>query len=624
MVHRGFRTLGRALLGTLASAVLSASLSAQNTPPAAPIPPSPATPEQTVPPAQAPAYRPVPPAAPPQERQVPQQPDPKWVPVPLAAPIATGKDTYSSAYIPVDSWVYPAVMRLYSLGYVDSVFIGIRPWTRRSLLHMLNLTSETVLKSKDDEAIDIYESLRHELEDEEIAPGTSRGTIYGLETAYTRVMGIAGLPIRDSFHLGNTIVNDYGRPYAQGFNNVTGFSALTESGPFSLFVRSEYQHAPGTYGYTLAQATPLAADDQIALPFPYPLSTLAIGPIAAQNPFRIVEATLSAHVLGHELSFGKTDAWLGTAYGGGFAWSNNAENIYGFRIDRVEPLHVPLLSRLTGPFRYEFFVGSLKGHSVPNSPYIHSEKLSFKPTPNVEIGFQRSIIWGGEGHEPVTLHTFLKGFFSVENVTEAEKISREDPGARFAAFDASWRLPFLHHWLTFYVDSECHDDISPASAPRRADFRPGLYLSHLPKLPKVDLRVEGIDSDQPTSRSVQGQFTYWESIQKQGYTNKGQILGDWIGREGKGGQAWLTYHLSGNQQIQIEYRHNKNANDFIPNGSTENQITASTLLRVKKDVELNAWVKLDEWKAPFYKTGTQFDTTMAVQVTWHPKLHKIS
>ena len=43
----------------------------------------------------------------------------------------------SSIYIPVDSWVYPAMTRLYSLGYVDTMFLGMRPWTRRSLLHML-------------------------------------------------------------------------------------------------------------------------------------------------------------------------------------------------------------------------------------------------------------------------------------------------------------------------------------------------------------------------------------------------------------------------------------------------------------------------------------------------------
>jgi hypothetical protein len=33
--------------------------------------------------------------------------------------------------------------------------------------------------------------------------------------------------------------------------------------------------------------------------------------------------------------------------------------------------------------------------------------------------------------------------------------------------------------------------------------------------------------------------------------NKGNIVGDWIGRESKGGQAWLTYHLSPEEQVQI-------------------------------------------------------------------------
>ena len=32
--------------------------------------------------------------------------------------------TLGSPYIPVDSWVYPAVLRLYSLGYVDHVYLG--------------------------------------------------------------------------------------------------------------------------------------------------------------------------------------------------------------------------------------------------------------------------------------------------------------------------------------------------------------------------------------------------------------------------------------------------------------------------------------------------------------------
>jgi hypothetical protein len=102
------------------------------------------------------------------------------------------------------------------------------------------------------------------------------------------------------------------------------------------------------------------------------------------------------------------------------------KNIYDFEINRVEPLRIPLLSTVTGPFRYDFFVGSLKGHTYPNDPWVHMEKISFKPTRDLEFGFDRMAVWGGKGgtnpntgqpfSEPITLHTFLKSFFSFQNV----------------------------------------------------------------------------------------------------------------------------------------------------------------------------------------------------------------
>src|ERR1700689_5319124 len=41
-----------------------------------------------------------------------------------------------SAFIPVDSWVYPAVWRLYALGFLDTVSLGMRPYTGARLQHM--------------------------------------------------------------------------------------------------------------------------------------------------------------------------------------------------------------------------------------------------------------------------------------------------------------------------------------------------------------------------------------------------------------------------------------------------------------------------------------------------------
>jgi hypothetical protein len=41
----------------------------------------------------------------------------------------------------------------------------------------------------------------------------------------------------------------------------------------------------------------------------------------------VLEGYVSAHVVGHEVSFGKMDNWYGPGVGGGMAWSNNAENV---------------------------------------------------------------------------------------------------------------------------------------------------------------------------------------------------------------------------------------------------------------------------------------------------------
>jgi hypothetical protein len=540
---------------------------------------------------------------------------PPYAPVALKPP----SDRLSSVYIPVDSWMYPALTRLYSMGFLNTMYLGMRPYTRRSTLHMLIASKDAILNSDNEEAQDIFGKLWNELSAEIPSGNVERGFVYGLDSSYTRFLWINGPILRDSYHLGQTINNDYGRPYQSGFNNIAGASTTEEWGPFSLYVRGEYQHAPSGTGYSAALATQLSIIDQIS--FTGPQTTIPADPIVEQNPFRLVEAYASAHLLGHEISGGKTDAWLGPAAGSSMAWSNNAENIYSFRVNRIEPLNIRYLSKLLGPVRYDFFVGSLKGHMVPRSPWVHAEMFSFRPSENFEFGFQRTVIWGGAGHAPVTLHSFLRSFFSISDSTQTEKLSREDPGARFSDFNFSYRLPYLRHYVTFYVDSIVHDDVTPISAPRRASYRTGLYVSQIPKLNKLDFRVEAVSTDPGVGPAHNGQFAYWEIIQLQGYTNKGIIMGDWIGREAKGGQAWLTYHLSGNEWVQFEYLNKKTPFNFIPGGTTQNQFKWSVVKRLGRETELNAWVQYEGWKAPVYKPGLQKDTSVAVQLTWYPKLH---
>ncbi len=126
----------------------------------------------------------------------------------------------------------------------------------------------------------------------------------------------------------------------------------------------------------------------------------------------------------------------------------------------------------------------------------------------------------------------------------------------------------------------------------------------MPGIPKLDVRVEAASTDPPVSRSNGGHFMYYEGIQRQGYTNNGQLFGDWIGREDKGGQGWITYHLSGNEWIQVGHAQSKSREGLfeIPGvpgtattsgvpaveyGTTLNDINFQVVKRVGKDFEIN-------------------------------------
>jgi len=558
--------------------------------------------------------------------------------------------TLGSPFIPVDSWVYPAVLRLYSLGFIDNVFVGMRPWTRSSVGHMVEEAGARIedadAGAATDEAEGIYESLMRFLAEDAQGPCLALQGNTRIESVYSVARGISGTPLDDSYHLGSTIINDYGRPYENGFSNYTGASGYASAGRFTLYVRGEFQGAPSASGYSPALAQTLSAIDGTTYPstdptnFFLPQATIPMGPLASTTQGRFLEAYVSVQVLNHVISFGKQDDWLGPGVGGAMAYSNNAQNIYSFRIDRVEPLRIPLLSRLTGPFRYDFMVGPLRGHTYmpnpanpgglnpdlanvinPGNPWVHVEKISFRPTENLEFGFERTAIWGGKGHAPVTVGSFFRSFFSTTaGVSSVNKFGRNDPGARFGAFDFSYRLPFLRNWLTLYTDSEVHDDISPADAPRRAAYRPGIYLSHFPGIAKLDLRVEAASTDPSSSNgaSKNGRFLYWETIERQGYTNQGQLFGDWIGREDKGGQAWLTYHLSGDEWLQLSLRNQKATTYFIPGGTTLNDINFQVVKRIGKDFEINGNFTLEHWKAPIFLPGQQTVTTTTIQLTWFP------
>jgi membrane-associated phospholipid phosphatase len=515
----------------------------------------------------------------------------------------------SSTYIELDSWIYPAVERLAAMGVINSAYLGLRPWTRMSVYAMLANADESKADREGQKLLaDLKEEFKREQQlDQDELPNQA----IKIDRVYTRFQYISGNPLTDGFHFGQTIINDFGRPFGPGLQEISGFESRAEKGRFSFFVRGEYQHTPGTPGYNANVTQVLNSLDFT------PGKTY--GPVAAQNQFRLLDTYASINVLSNEITVGKQTFWWGPDDSTAMMINNNIEPIYAIRINRTIPLKVPLLSKLTGPIRYDNFFGRLEGNTSPADPFIYGNKISLHPTDNLEFGFSRQAIFAGTGLEPLTFHTFFKSFFSTSSGTYAGFNPRDTPGARHANFDFRYKLPYLRNWVTLYTDSFVHDDVSPIDAPRHAAIMPGIYLAKFPKFNKLDLHVEGGTTDPVTTRAEGGNYFYFEGNYKDSYNNKNQFMGSYLGREGTGGQAWATYWFNPKSTLMVGYRTVKVSHTFLPQGETQQDYYGTLNYEWKNGLGVQLMLQQERWVAPLLASGPQHDFTTRFGVFWEPK-----
>jgi membrane-associated phospholipid phosphatase len=526
-------------------------------------------------------------------------------------------------YVPLDSWVYPAFDRLMGLGLVDSGFAGQRPWTRSECARLLG-EAESKLQSGRDERSEagltvaaLQKEFRTELEG---SPGANVSK-FRLESIYSRVENISGMPLQDGYHFGQTQINDFGRPYSEGWNSVTGLSSYATSGPWVVYVRGELQTAPGTPALPLSVRQVIASADNL----PLPPGT----PVAPVNQFSLLDSYVGLNLRNWQVSFGKQSLWWGPGEGGPMMFSDNAAPITMFRINRVTPLKLPSIFGFLGPMRAEFFLGQLSGYEFifsPNGlvgqygqslnpqPTIHGERFSFKPTRNFEFGFSVTAVYGGPGY-PLTVHTFLNSVFNTGNTRYLGAPNK--PGDRRSGLDFSYRLPGLRRWLTFYGDGFTEDEYSPIAYSDRSAWHAGLYLSQFPAIHKLDLRVEGVYTDIPYPTYGPGTF-YFNTTYRSGYRNDGNLIASWIGRQGQGAQAWTSYWLTPRNKIQFSYRHQKVSQAFIPGGGTLSDVSVSADFWVRPSVRVVGSVQYENWTFPVLWPVPRNNVMSSVQVSFSP------
>jgi hypothetical protein len=517
--------------------------------------------------------------------------------------------------------------RLAGLGVLNDEFMGMRPWTRSECARLVGAAADQLpdIGAGNGEASGLIEALQHEFGPENEAPDGEGAGAFRLESLYSRTEYVSGAPINNGYYFAQTQINDFGRPYGEGWSTINGFSAYATRGRWVSYVRAELQSAPG------GPALPLAARETISSVDQLPASVV---PPATPRP-SVSQATLLDAYVGlmlsnWQFSFGKQSLWWGPGDGGPMMFSDNAEPVNMFRINRVTPLKLPSILGWLGPMRTEFFLGQFTGHelvfsplglvgqfgqSLNRQPFVHGQKVNFKPTRNFEFGVSRTTVYGGPGY-PFTWHTFSRSLLSGGNTVAGNP---DKPGDRRSGVDFSYRLPGLRDWLTFYGDGFTEDQYSPIGYADRSIWHAGLFLSQVPGVRKLDLRVEGVYSDNPLGGNLFPGYFYFNSTWKDGYTNNGYLLGSWIGRAGQGAQGWTNYWFNARNRLQFNFRHQKISQGFLPGGGSLTDAGVRGDYWLRSNLSVSASVQYERWLIPVIQPNGSTNVSATVEILFQPQ-----
>ena len=300
------------------------------------------------------------------------------------------------------------------------------------------------------------------------------------------------------------------------------------------------------------------------------------------------------------------------------SFSSNAEPTKNGKISMVNPIVLPGILRYLGQIRAEFIIGKLGGEKYASRPWFNAQKVSFKLTENLELGFTRWSIFWGVGH-PITLNSFIDNFTSFSSPAGTSAFnSANDPGDRKAGFDFRYRIPGLRDWLTLYADAYSDDDPSPLAAPRRAAISPGLYLTRVPGVPHLDLRIEAA-STEVLSQDRGCCLNYYNDQYRMANTNYGDFVGNSAGRDGRAIEGWATYRFSARSKFELGTRELKISAKFVPGGGTQSDETMKYSHQFANSLSAQSFFQYERFYIPVLG-GPQHNLSGWLQMTWEPKI----
>jgi len=519
-----------------------------------------------------------------------------------------------SPFVPLDSWVYGAFERLAALGYLPSAILGLKPWTRIECARLAEEAGESLPQRQDlsEEAAQLQGRLASEFAYELSLLGGNQNLRARVESVYARTVSISGPPLTDGYHFGQTVSYDFGRPFERGTNGQAGGSFSASAGPLTLYIRAEYQHAPSASAPSDSVVNLIASRDRV------PALEVPAGPVDAINRPRFLDAYVGVNWNNWQLLLGQQSLSWGPDPDP-LLWSGNIEPIKMVRLVNPEPFYFPgFLEYLVGPVRVDTFVGRLEGHPYVPRPFVFGQKINFRPFSFLELGLARRTVLGGTGSvNAVTSANLFDSFLGKVNPA-----LKSVPGDSDSEMDWVLYIPKVRNYVLLYGDAYAADDILPIQNPARNPWHPGIYITRIPGISKLDFHIQGVSTEGgalANSSVDNGRLNFYNGDYPDGDTSNHLLIGNTVGREGRAIRSWLTYWLSPQDTIRLSYQHNSVSSDFIPGGGLWQDYGASVEKHFRSGFYLKTALQLEHiTRYPVLFNGPQNNVTLTMEVGFVP------
>jgi len=284
--------------------------------------------------------------------------------------------------------------------------------------------------------------------------------------------------------------------------------------------------------------------------------------------------------LGVELTAGREPLWWGPGHHGALLISNNAEPITMLNLTNPTAVLLPWIFRFLGPFRFDFFAGRLEDDRQDvGSPILWGLRFDMKPLPCLEIGVERTVIFGGEGHDE-GWSGWWRSF-----TARGENDPGKDRGDQKAGVDIKVTIPWKVQPVQLYAEVAGED--SAGWEPSRRGYIGGIYLPRIPGSDRVDFRSEF------AYNHVSQEPNYWYNhyIYTQGYTYKGRIIGHHMGTDSRDIFVAASILVSPLLEKISAYYDREEHNLSFPVRETKDEIGVGVTLRPRSDVDLKVFYR---------------------------------